>query len=290
MKNEPLVITKNVKFSSVSIRSFWDVTGDESYINAWPRDRKLPFSDNTLVIIYTEKGNGIIRLNDKREIKTLGNNLTFLDPKTIKSYQCNGLIWKLFWIEIYIEPEIYKLIPKEKVIQIDNHRHFEIQFDELINTLEQKEKLARFYAAALFNKIFYEWLTMLNHEPHSKSYNNVKFVIEEMHHRLSENWQVKSMATFVGCSEQHLRKQFLTHTNRSPKDYYLQLKIDIALGVLKRGNKNVSQVATELGFSDPFHFSNVFKKRFGYSPSSVTPLANSTRHFVAKEIASQTHP
>ncbi|MGR5144017.1 helix-turn-helix transcriptional regulator [Photobacterium sp. DNB23_23_1] len=283
MKNQPLIITKNVSFSSVGIRSFWDVIGDESYINVWPRDRRLPISDNTLVVVYTEKGNGIIELKSGKRIKIRGNCLIFLDPKAINSYWCDGFIWKLYWIEIFIEQESLVNIPKEKVIQIDNHRHFEIQFEELLDSLKKQKNTFINYAAALFNKIFYEWLLTVNQEQHSKSYNNVKLVIEEMHHKLSENWQVKSMAMFIGCSEQHLRKLFLNHTGKSPKEYYLQLKLDIALGVLKRGNKSVSQIAYDLGFSDAFHFSNVFKKRFGYPPSSVEPIVYTAQQLISAD-------
>lgn len=283
MKNQPLVIARNVNFSSVSIRSFWDVIGDESYINDWPRDRRLPISNDTLVVVYTEKGNGIIELKNGEKIQIRGNCLIFLDPKTINCYWCDGFIWKLYWIEIFIEQKASMDIPKQTVIQIDNHRHFEIQFEELIDSLKKQKDTFKYYAAALFNKIFYEWLLTVNNEQRSKSYDKVKLVIEEMHHRLSENWHVKSMATFIGCSEQHLRKLFLNHTDRSPKEYYLQLKLDIALGVLKRGNKSVSQIAYDLGFSDAFHFSNVFKKRFGYSPSSVAPRAQAAQQLIAIE-------
>ena len=283
MKNQPLVITKNVSFRSVGIRSFWDVNGDENYINVWPRDRRLPISDDTLVIVYTEKGNGIIELKSGKRIQIRGNCLIFLDPKTINCYWCDGLIWKLYWIEIFIERTTSMDIPKQKVIQIDNHRHFEIQFEELKDSLKKQKDTFKHYAAALFNKIFYEWLLTIHSEQRSKSYNSVMLVIEEMHHRLSENWQVKSMAAFIGCSEQHLRKLFLNHTRRSPKEYYLQLKLDIALGVLKRGNKSVSQIAYELGFSDAFHFSNVFKKRFGYPPSTVEPIKHTSQQLIAIE-------
>ena len=280
MKNKPLIINKSVNFDSVSIRSFWDVNADESYVNLWPRDRKLPFSDNTLVIIYTEKGSGIINLNCGSCIKINGNSLVFLDPRTIESYCCNQLIWKLYWIEIFVTPETYANIPTKKIINIDNHRHFEIQFKDLLNSLKKGEDLYIFYAAALFNKIFYEWLLSLSNNQHSKSYNNVKSVIEEMHNRLSENWKVKSMAASVGYSEQYLRKLFLNHTGKSPKEYYIELKLDIALGVLKRGNKTISQIAYELGFSDGFHFSNAFKKHFGYPPSNVVPQSATTRELI----------
>lgn len=37
---------------------------------------------------------------------------------------------------------------------------------------------------------------------------------------------------------------------------------------LKFSSRNIKEIAFELGFSDPFHFSNFFKKEFGVSPTA----------------------
>jgi transcriptional regulator GlxA family with amidase domain len=99
----------------------------------------------------------------------------------------------------------------------------------------------------------------------------VQRVIDEMHLHLAENWQVRDMAAFTGCSEQHLRKMFIQHTGQSPKAYYQSLKLDIASALLKKGQHNITQLAYELGFSDAFHFSKAFKKKYHLSPSDVVP-------------------
>nr|WP_309245375.1 helix-turn-helix domain-containing protein [Vibrio mediterranei] len=51
--------------------------------------------------------------------------------------------------------------------------------------------------------------------------------------------------------------------------YYLKLKLDASMMMLKRQGTNVKRVAFELGFNDSFHFSRAFKKEFGVCPSSV---------------------
>lgn len=284
MRNNPLVIKESVSFNSVCIRSLWDVNADESYINKWPKDRRLPIKDNTLVIIFSEKGNGIIKLNNGRTILSRGNCLIFLDPASIDKYWCDGYIWKLYWIEIFIDAKKLDTIKKNEVFQIENYRHFEIQCKELLEVLKHQSSFHRDYAASLFNKIFFEWIVLTNTEVHSKSYRKVISVIEEMHHQLATNWQIKSMAEYSGCSEQYLRKLFIAHTGHSPKDYYMKLKLDIALGMLKRGHKSISQIAYELGFSDAYHFSNVFKKRFGHSPSKVEQTTEVAKQIIRAEV------
>ncbi|MGL6259436.1 AraC family transcriptional regulator [Vibrio sp. WXL103] len=272
MKNSPMILGDTVGITPIRIRSFWDVIGDESYLNIWPRDRKLPMADNTLVIIYTEKGQGLIELNSGEIIKIRGNSLLFLEPASIKGYWCDGYMWKLFWIEVYIEQQLKDLVTKQKTIQFENNRYFNRQFEELLTVFANDDIYSRNYAAALFNKIFHEWLLINNSQKGSKNQELVSSVIDEMYYHLSENWHVSQMAKYAACSEQHLRKQFLIYTKTTPKDYYKALKLDISLGMLKRGTKPVNQVAYELGFSDAYHFSNSFRKYFGYSPSKVKPV------------------
>ncbi|WP_158262653.1 helix-turn-helix transcriptional regulator [Photobacterium sanctipauli] len=96
----------------------------------------------------------------------------------------------------------------------------------------------------------------------------VQLVIDELCSNLGRKWTVKEMASYVKCSEQHLRKIFLKHTNQSPKEYYLNTKLHYSYSLLKE-NKSVHRVAEQLGFYDSFHFSKAFKHKFGYSPSEV---------------------
>ncbi|MFA0088664.1 hypothetical protein BCU70_01825 [Vibrio sp. 10N.286.49.C2] len=281
MKNQPLVIKHSVSCTGLSIRSFWDVYGDEQYQNTWPQDRRLPMAENTLVIIYSESGNGYVNLKDGTTLRLRGNCVLCLDPFSIVHYGCDGLIWKLYWTEVFLDPSANVTIPYQKVIPIDNHRHFEIQFNELIEALRQDNPYFSSFSAAIYNKMFYEWLLYANNQHLSKPQLLVQKVIDEMHHNLSSNWKVMAMAEFSNCSEQHLRKLFIEHTTYSPKDYYQRLKLDIAYSLIRKGKKNVTQIAYDLGFTDAFHLSNSFKKQFGLPPSQVTTIAAETQQIVS---------
>lgn len=295
MKNDSLVFSNSVKCSGVHIRSFWDVHGDEAYQNIWPRDRKLDYAKNTVVVVYTEKGQGSIRIRQdspsvlKTEIETKtetknvknaanifirGNSVVFLDPFDVMSYGCDGFVWKLYWIELFIDEDVKSTIPFNKVISIENRSHFTLQFKEIVEELAYQEHFHRAYAAAMFNKIVYEWLREANHTNKTSQQMTVQRIIDEMHLRLSENWSVKDMSQLAGCSEQHLRKLFLKYTGESPKQYYLTIKLDIAHALLKKGQYSITELAYEMGFSDAFHFSKSFKKRFALSPSEITPQQN----------------
>ena len=53
----------------------------------------------------------------------------------------------------------------------------------------------------------------------------------------------------------------------SPKDFLRIIRMKKAGALLKDPNQSVSQVAYEIGYSDPNYFSRVFRKHFGENPS-----------------------
>lgn len=73
-------------------------------------------------------------------------------------------------------------------------------------------------------------------------------------------------------SESKLGKDYFTklfhrQVGMSPKSYWLKSRMEYARFLLVHGNE-VKSVAAELGYSDPFVFSRLFKKVHGMSPSS----------------------
>ncbi|MDU7960296.1 MAG: helix-turn-helix transcriptional regulator, partial [Escherichia coli] len=84
------------------------------------------------------------------------------------------------------------------------------------------------------------------------------------------------MAATIPCSEAWLRRLFLRYTGKTPKEYYLDARLDLALSLLKQQGNSVGEVADTLNFFDSFHFSKAFKHKFGYAPSAV--LKNTDQH------------
>ena len=54
---------------------------------------------------------------------------------------------------------------------------------------------------------------------------------------------------------------------RTPYDYFLARKIDIAKSMLTVRDIRISEIAAKLNFTDPYHFSRMFKEKTGLSPS-----------------------
>jgi len=95
-----------------------------------------------------------------------------------------------------------------------------------------------------------------------------------------EWWTVKNMAEFCNISENYLRRLFLEQTGMSPKEYVEQMKMRQAVELLTGTNLQVNEIATRLGYADPYHFNRRFAARTGLPPgryrqSHATNLAAS---------------
>jgi AraC-like DNA-binding protein len=61
-------------------------------------------------------------------------------------------------------------------------------------------------------------------------------------------------------------------TGQSAKEYIQAKIIDVAKNKVFEGNKTVNEIAYELGFKYPQHFTRVFKQRVGYTPNEFKNL------------------
>lgn len=80
-------------------------------------------------------------------------------------------------------------------------------------------------------------------------------------------------ATLVSVAERlqihpnYLSKIFKQETNESFSEHLIKNKMNMAKRILKTTNKKVYEVAAAVGYRDVAHFTKVFKKNFGVSPS-----------------------
>jgi AraC-like DNA-binding protein len=84
-------------------------------------------------------------------------------------------------------------------------------------------------------------------------------------------WQtLEQVARECHIDPAYLCRLFRRFDHQSPYQYLLRLKMSRAAERLQDPSATVKQVAAELGFSDPFHFSRVFKKVMRLSPAQFS--------------------
>ena len=84
---------------------------------------------------------------------------------------------------------------------------------------------------------------------------------------LSESITIEDLARHVHYSRTYITVQFKAATGMSIMDYVEQQRMDRARDLLIQGNRTVTQIADDLGYSSLQYFSRRFKKVFGCAPS-----------------------
>ena len=88
-----------------------------------------------------------------------------------------------------------------------------------------------------------------------------------MHAHLTENPSLESIAEHCGLSPSRFVEAFKEQMGITPHAYMTNLKIDSARILLKNPENSITDVAMQLNFSSGNHFSAVFKRYTGRTPS-----------------------
>jgi AraC-like DNA-binding protein len=88
-----------------------------------------------------------------------------------------------------------------------------------------------------------------------------------IHDQFNRDLSIPELASNVGLSATHFRRQFRTCTGRSPLEYIRALRMAEAQRLLREG-RPVKQVAAAVGYDDPFYFMRVFRAEVGTPPAT----------------------
>lgn len=266
--NIPLVIDENVISSGIALISLWHTLADESYQVIWPRDKRKPLIPNSWTVIYTLQGSGKLWLRDGTTLSLNGNCVVFLKPTEIKAYHCDGLLWEQYLME-FIPTSVMEIPLYQKGI-IYNGEQYNQELRDVAELIASKNPLKNNLAVAYLTRLIYQWICLIaENGQKDPQLHKIEKLLSLLHGDLQKNWSVAEMAQKMQCSEQYLRRLFLRYTGKTPKEYYLDARLDLAHSLLQQEGQTVGKVADLLNFFDSFHFSKAFKRRFQITPSAV---------------------
>jgi AraC-like DNA-binding protein len=96
----------------------------------------------------------------------------------------------------------------------------------------------------------------------------LKRLLAHMESRLDVPVRIDELARVMGASESLIKHRFKAETGMSPIDYLLRRKVELARSQLRDTDVPMTDLALKLGFSSSQHFSLVFRRYEGVSPSA----------------------
>lgn len=91
-------------------------------------------------------------------------------------------------------------------------------------------------------------------------------VIQIMESNIEEPISPSTLAKDVGMSTRQLERLFRRYLNRSPKRYYMELRLQKARNLLMQTDMSVINVALACGFASPSHFSKCYRAHYDTTP------------------------
>ena len=94
----------------------------------------------------------------------------------------------------------------------------------------------------------------------------LSLVIQKMEQNIEEPISPSNLAREVGMSTRQLERLFRRYLNRSPKRYYMELRLQKARNLLMQTDMSVINVALACGFASPSHFSKCYRAHYDTTP------------------------
>lgn len=90
--------------------------------------------------------------------------------------------------------------------------------------------------------------------------------LEAVRNNFTHNYTIAQFAKMIDTTEIKLNELAKLHTGKTAQNVIYGLVVSEAKRLLTYGDLSVKEVAYQLGFNDPFYFSNFFKKQTKMSP------------------------
>jgi len=260
---------------------------------------QIPFKSQKLKADYfsfilTKEGSGVYWIDDYK-FPFDSQTIYFTNPGHIKSYELNeskeAFIITLSekFLREFVHPEIYgefpfllaEIVPPKKLLQTD-FEEFETLYSQILIEFNKESS----YKNKILGNLFMVFLLKIkerfwsNYNPiqdgkrDSQIVKSFKRLLEKEFKELLENksndgkFQAQDIAKKMNLHPNYLNAVIKSKTGRTVYDWISKRTLSVAKSLLLNTNYSSKEIAYQLGFSEPTHFSRFFKKNTRLSPNT----------------------
>lgn len=268
-----------VSCAGIELFTIWEVRALKDYLVGGEGARhdshvRIAKGGQNCIALRTVAGRGELTFAE-RALEVESGTLVLFDFRALERHRTLGKTWDFWWFEFrQLEP---LRLPMNRVMGVDLFDGETEQCKTVFESLRSERLAVRCFANTGLQALMHRWWVESGDEgAPAESHHSaaVRNLIDAMHRQPERSWTLPEMAARAGMSVSALRGAFHETTGTSPSNLRNRLRLAHAYERLRQGTRTVGEVAAELGFCDPFHFSKSFKREFGFPPSQLTGMQN----------------
>ncbi|MBW4083701.1 AraC family transcriptional regulator [Paenibacillus sp. S150] len=139
---------------------------------------------------------------------------------------------------------------------------------DMFKSFGTPQALSPLHARALLSQFVHELLIQMHMQSKGVEKRGLAAqVVSIIHDRYAEPITLEALSESLNYSVPHLSSYFKNRTGLSPIDYLIKVRIDKAAALLLETDATLKEIASGVGYQDPYYLGRLFKKYKGVSPS-----------------------
>ncbi len=247
-----------------------------------------PHGTKTWLLFCTLAGRGYFRSEDGRTaIQAAPGDLHLYAPGALQDYgTVPGGRWAFHWVHFKARPQWTAWLAWPAVKSVRGLGAVRVAFvaarrrlDDAFGDLHRDSRLEGAWRSELASNALERILLLAREgldaaggrQPDAR----VQATIERIVTRPGDRYSVPALARDVHLSASRFAHLFKRETGRSVIEAVRDARLREAAQLLRLTPSPVKEIANRLGFATPFHFSNQFRRHFGWSPRAYRTMRRS---------------
>ena len=208
------------------------------------------------LIHYIVRGEGIICKHGKESTAKQGDIFIIYPDEVTTYYADRDDPWHYIWVG-FSGQMASRLRELDKTV----YRQDANLFLEML----QAENFENMREEFLAGKLFMLFSSLFETQ---KKDNYVQRAVNFMDANYMQSLRIEDIAQMLKIDKRYFSRIFKSEMGLSPKEHLINLKLNKACDLLKRGF-SVSESAGMVGYEDQFNFYKIFMKKYGVAPSTL---------------------
>ncbi len=231
-----------------------------------PFETHNPLGRDDYYLIYLISGELSIDITDNKRILSKGDGL-IIPPKCAYKYSASSPMHYLYahftgsYAAKFLKECGFDNLPC--VIENDFNVELQSKFNLMIDSFLRGGRLSIQKCACFLQEIL---LSISENALEKTNHKTLNESLKYIHNFFTAKISIPYLASLENLSNSRYVTVFKKQMGKSPSEYIIELKLQLAKNMLDSTNMSIKQISEHIGYNDQYFFSRLFKKYLGISP------------------------